>query len=167
VSSPHVEFSDPIAGFRLTRWLYALCWSGTERPSVLFERATTWLLTHKVLLPGTSTLERFVAKLRSRVETRLWRVLGRGITAAQRAQLENLLVIPAGSRVSLLDRLRSGPFRISSRALSRAIQRLEPIRELGIALPHAAQIPPNRIAGTARSPSRPAASRARGKRAAS
>ena len=25
----YVEFSDPIAGFRLTRWLYALCWRGT------------------------------------------------------------------------------------------------------------------------------------------
>jgi hypothetical protein len=32
-------------GFRLTRWLYALCWTGTDRPSVLFERATTWLAT--------------------------------------------------------------------------------------------------------------------------
>jgi hypothetical protein len=95
----YFEFSDPIGGFRLTRWLYALCWTGTERPSVLFERATTWLLAHKVLLPGASTLERFVAKLRSRVETRLWRLLGRSINSAQRAQLENLLVIPAGNRV--------------------------------------------------------------------
>jgi hypothetical protein len=81
---------------------------------------------------------------------RLWRVLGCGITAAQRTQLENLLVTPAGSRVSLLDRLRSGTFRISSRALTRAIERLESIRELGIALPHAAQIPPTRIASLAR-----------------
>ena len=59
-------------------------------------------------------------------------------------------VVVITGRVSLLDRLRSGPFRISSRALSRAIERLEPIRELGIALPHAAQIPPNRIASLAR-----------------
>jgi hypothetical protein len=28
------EFVDPLAGFRLARWLYALCWTGTERPSV-------------------------------------------------------------------------------------------------------------------------------------
>jgi hypothetical protein len=28
------EFVDPSAGFRLARWLYALCWTGTERPSV-------------------------------------------------------------------------------------------------------------------------------------
>ena len=30
------EFADPIARFRLTRWLYALCWTGTERPRRTF-----------------------------------------------------------------------------------------------------------------------------------
>lgn len=48
----YVEFTEPLIAFRFTRWLYALCWTGTDRPSVLFERATTWLVTHKVLLPG-------------------------------------------------------------------------------------------------------------------
>ena len=53
---------------RVTRCLYALCWTGTDRPSVLFERATIWLMTHKVLLPGCSTLERYIARLRNRVD---------------------------------------------------------------------------------------------------
>jgi hypothetical protein len=82
------DLTEPRVGFRLTRWLYGLCWTGTERPSKLFERATAWLLAHKILLPGCSTLERFVVRLRSRVETRLWRLLGRGITAEQRKRLE-------------------------------------------------------------------------------
>lgn len=64
-------FNEPSAGFRLTRWLYAQCWTGTERPSVLFDRATTWMLAQRVLLPGASVLERFVARLRDRVEARL------------------------------------------------------------------------------------------------
>ena len=54
------DLADRAAGFGLTRWLYAQCWTGTERPSALFDRATTWMLAHKVLLPGATTLERFV-----------------------------------------------------------------------------------------------------------
>nr|WP_313482401.1 DUF4158 domain-containing protein [Pseudomonas sp.] len=69
------HFTDPASGFRLSRWLYALCWTGTDRPGVLFERATSWLLTQKVLLPRVSQLERFIAHLRSRVEERLWYTL--------------------------------------------------------------------------------------------
>lgn len=44
------HFTDHDVGFRLCRWLYALCWTGTDRPGVLFERATAWLLTQKVAL---------------------------------------------------------------------------------------------------------------------
>ena len=45
-------FTDLGVAFRLNRFLYALCWIGTERPSALFERAIAWLLAAKVLLPG-------------------------------------------------------------------------------------------------------------------
>ncbi|MDB5773572.1 MAG: hypothetical protein JWM42_3946, partial [Burkholderia sp.] len=34
-------------------------------------RATVWLLSHKILLPGATVLERFIASLRQRVEKRL------------------------------------------------------------------------------------------------
>ncbi len=71
----YVEITERRIGFRLTRWLYALCWTGTDRPTVLFERTVTWLVTHKVLLPGCSTLERYIAtyavELRSVCGTRL------------------------------------------------------------------------------------------------
>ncbi|WP_246765501.1 DUF4158 domain-containing protein [Aminobacter sp. SR38] len=30
--------------FRLNRFLYALCWTGSDRPSALFDRAVAWLL---------------------------------------------------------------------------------------------------------------------------
>ena len=69
------EFTDGVARYRLTRWLYALCWTGTDRPSVLFDRATAWLVTEKVLLPGASALERLVARIRARAAQRLWRSL--------------------------------------------------------------------------------------------
>ena len=146
----YCEFVDPSAGFRLTRWLYALCWTGTERPSVLFDRATAWLLTHKVLLPGSSVLERFVAQLRSRVELRVWRLLGQGVTRSQRTQLEALLAVPEGSRASWIDKLRSGPVTVSGPALTGAVLRLKSVRDMGIELPLAGSIPQSRLAALAR-----------------
>ena len=34
-------FADIKVGLRFTRWLYAICWTGTDRPGELFNRATT------------------------------------------------------------------------------------------------------------------------------
>jgi hypothetical protein len=143
-------FNQPAVGFRLSRWLYAQCWTGTERPSVLFDRATTWMLAQRVLLPGASVLERFVARLRDRVEARLWKLLGRDITEAQQSRLEALLRVPDGARFSQLDELRTGPVMVSSPALVRALERLKSVRGLGIVIPQAAMIPPSRIASLAR-----------------
>lgn len=144
------NFTEPAVGLRLSRWLYALCWTGTDRPSVLFERATTWLLTHKVLLPGVSQLERFVATLRSRVEERLWKTLGRGVSATQRQQLLALLQVETGQRRSQLDLLRSGPTMVSAPSFIRALQRLDRVRGFGVKLHASGGVPPSRIAALAR-----------------
>lgn len=146
----YVEITEQRAAFRLTRWLYALCWTGTDRPSVLFERAITWLVMHKVLLPGCSTLERYIARLRSRVEERLWRSLANGVDQEQQMKLENLLVVPAGTRSSQLDRLRVGPLTVSGPSLVKALLRLRSVRDLGIVLPSVARIPAIRMAALAR-----------------
>ncbi len=142
--------NDRQAGFALARWLYAHCWTGTDRPSVLFDRATSWMLAQKVLLPGVSVLERFVARLRERVELRLCRLLGSQLTSAQQTQLEALLEVPPGKRYSPLERLRSGPVSVSGPSLVRALERLRTVRDLGITIPDTVSIPPSRIAVLAR-----------------
>ena len=83
------DFGDPLSRCRLARWLYALCRTGTDRPSVLFDRATAWLVTEKVLLPGASALERLIARIRARAGRRLWRALARDVTCEQRVQTMN------------------------------------------------------------------------------
>jgi TnpA family transposase len=142
--------TDPAVGFAFARWLYAQCRTGTDRPGVLFDRATSWMLAQKVLLPGASVLERFVARLRDRVDARLCRLLGSQLSASQRTQLEALLQVPPGTRYSPLERLRSGPVRVSGPSLVRALERLRDVRDLGIGMPVTVSIPANRIAVLAR-----------------
>jgi TnpA family transposase len=145
------EFMDKGVRFRLGRLLCAMCWIGTDRPSVLFDHASAWLIGNKVLLPGITILERFIAEIRSRMETRLWTLLGRNVNADQRARLEKLLTIADdGGRQSWFDKLRKGPVRISAPALVDALERIETVRALGIILPAASNIPQSRLASLAR-----------------
>ena len=109
------DFSDWPIQFRLNRWLYALCWTGTDRPSILFDRATAWLVSHKVLLPGVSVLERLVSRLRSRAQERLWRLLISGLTPQNYTCFETLLTVLPGERKSQLDRLRPARLAVARR----------------------------------------------------
>jgi Domain of unknown function (DUF4158) len=104
------EFTDPSERFRLNRWLYALCWTGTDRPSALFDRAIAWLITHKILLPGVTVLERHIVRIRTRAQERVWLRLTQAVSAETKAKLEALLMVPEEGHVSMLDRLRKGPF---------------------------------------------------------
>lgn len=143
-------FTEVGVGLRLSRWLYALCWTGTDRPGELFKRATTWLLANKVLLPGVTVLERFITQLRSRVEKYLWRTLARNVAPDQRRRLQELLKVAEGERASRLEKLRTGPVKVSGPSLIRSLKRLEDARSLEIRLPSSARIPPGRIAVLAR-----------------
>ena len=145
------EFMDKGVRFRLGRLLCAMCWTGPDRPSVLFDHACAWLIANKILLPGFTTIERFIAEIRSRMEIRLWKYLTKNVTAIQQEQLENLLtLVEEGSRQSWLDRLRKGPTRISAPALVAALDRITTIRDLGISLSSASHIPQTRLAALAR-----------------
>lgn len=145
------EFVDKGVRFRLGRRLCAMCWTGTDRPSVLFDHASAWLIGHKVLLPGVTILERFIAEIRARMETRLWVLLGQSVNTDQRARLEKLLTIADdGGRQSWFDKLRKGPVRISAPALVKALERVDTVRALGITLPGASNIPQSRLASLAR-----------------
>ena len=136
--------------FRFHRFLYALCWTGTDRPSTLFDRAVAWLQSAKVILPGISVLERAVARVRARAHAYLHRRLTETLTAGQRERLDRLVTVPANERQSPLDRLRDGPFMQSGPEISRAIGRLTEIRSLAEGLPELDRVPPGKAAALAR-----------------
>ena len=103
--------SSPIrsAQWRLIRWLYALCWTGTDRPSALFDRATAWLVAHKVLLPGASVLERIDCPRADPRQQPPVAAAGAPDHARTEGAARCLLVVPEGGRQSPFDRLRQGP----------------------------------------------------------
>jgi TnpA family transposase len=115
---------DGRARFRLTRWLYALCWAGDDRPSLLIDRATAWLVGNKVLLPGISTIERLVAQIRHRA----WRILAGALTPEQRQHAEALLDAGRSEPSMTFERLRAAPTRRSPTELIRSLERLDAIR---------------------------------------
>lgn len=144
------DFSNPLAQFRLNRWLYALCWTGTDRPGVLFDRAMAWLTTHKILLPGVTVLERHVMRVRSRAQERVWSALIRAVSPETKEKLEALLRVPDSGHHSVLDRLRKGPFRRSAPELVRSLRRIDDVRALGIDVTVWRHVPPSRIQSLAR-----------------
>ena len=143
------QFNDQPHHFTLTRWLLARAWLGGERPIALFEGATGWLIERKVLLPGATTLERLVAQVRHRANSRLWRLLAAAPAADQKARLKQLLKTDDTGQ-SKLDQLRRGPRRLSSPELVRALDRLTEIRALGAGALDLNRIPARRIRMLAR-----------------
>ncbi len=142
--------TDPFVAFRLNRFLYALCWTGTDRPSALFERAVAWLQAAKIVLPGLSVLERTVARVRARTHAYLHRRLTETLTREQRARLDLLVTVPDNERQSPLDRLRDGPYIQSGREIGRAVARLTEVRGLANGLPELDRVPPGKAAALAR-----------------
>ena len=141
---------DKAAGFRLTRWLYVLCWTGDDRPGLLFDRATTWLLAHKVLLPGITTLERLINRVRHRATLRLWNRLTHALSDEHRQKLTALVTADDATLVTLED-LRAAPKRRSPTELLRHLERIDAIRSHGLSLPPSADLPAAPLGRLARS----------------
>lgn len=116
------------ARFRLTRWLYALCWSGDDDPGPLIERATSWLIVNKVLLPGVSVLERFMGRIRDRAQKRLWKRLVAALSEEQSERIANLFDKTDEISFAALDALRSVPTQRSSGEFLHHLDRLDAIR---------------------------------------
>ncbi len=144
------EFSDPAEQFALMRWLYTRAWYSAERPVVLFDLATARLVKGKVLLPGVTTLERFVARIRDQASERLWHRLFVLLDEAQSKRLLQLLDKVPGSRFSRLELLQRSPTRQSTPGLLGALQRLQEIRELGVGHLDLSMFPPSRLHALAR-----------------
>ena len=108
------------------------------------------MLAHTVLWPGATTRARVVAKLRPRVDGRVWRGLARGISPPPPRRREDRWRVPDEGRSSSLVTRRTGAAMVRGPAWVRALERLNAVRRLSITVPAAAAIAPPRMAALAR-----------------
>lgn len=144
------DFNEHPWAFRLTRLLYTKTWISNERPSLMFDFATAWLIQNKILLPGPSTISRLISEIRERSYDRLWLRLSSLPTSEQKSKLETLLEVPEGMRTSSFDQYRKGPTAISSKAFNAAMVRYTELLTFGIHELNFSNIPPVRLRDLAR-----------------
>ncbi|MHA0044111.1 Tn3 family transposase [Deinococcus sp. PEB2-63] len=148
----HLDYQPfgEVQAFRFIRWLYAQVATSTVRPSVLFDLATAHLVSQRVVLPGVSTLARLIARVRDRLSRKTFEGLSHRLTPAQRANLEALLVLPEGERLTPLEVLRTSPTRVTAPALLAASLRIKQLREIGVSSLDLGDVPEGRRALLAR-----------------
>ncbi|WP_304523680.1 DUF4158 domain-containing protein [Actinocorallia sp. API 0066] len=133
-------------------WVAARSWTSGDGPKAIFNDGVGWLRERRVLLPGVSTLVRLVARARDETTKRLWGVLEGLLSVGQRHVLDQLLEVPAGVRVSDLERWRKGVVpRASGPSVIKALDQVSEIGALDLAgLGAEGLVPPRRLGELAR-----------------
>ena len=139
-----------VAEVELAGWIADRAWTTGDGPKALFEGAVVWRRDRRVLLPGRSRLARLVAQERERSTQRLFDVFASMVTPTQAVQLEALLEVPDGARVSVLERLRTGPTSQSVAGLIGALDRVVEIETLGFTAIDTEVVPARRLVELAR-----------------
>lgn len=142
------DFSEASSEFR--EFLAARAWTSNNGPRALFDRATAWLVEHKVLLPGATALAKVVAAERAAAMERLWDLILESVDAELRDRLNRLLEVDPGSRYSVLERLRTSPAKITGLELERALRRVADVRKIGAGQVDVSALPENRLQALAR-----------------
>ena len=97
-----------------------------------------------------STLVRLVGRVREEAQQRLWDTLAGLPTRSQARQLEGLLEVALGARVSDLDRLRKGPVTASGKSMVTALERVAEIAGFGLGSFNLGAVPRRRLVELAR-----------------
>ncbi|MER5321695.1 DUF4158 domain-containing protein [Streptosporangium roseum] len=144
----HESWEGRVLAKRFRTFLHGRAWTHAEGPTALFDQSVAWLRRHRVLLPGVTVLERLVASVREQADERLYATVARQVEradAALRRELSGLLVVPAGARMSELERLRQAPKRQSGTEMARALQRVDDIARFRLGRVRVDKVPVRRL----------------------
>ncbi|MFI6182986.1 Tn3 family transposase [Nonomuraea sp. NPDC051191] len=143
-ASGWIDFAEVEPG--LARWIAARAFTTGEGPKALFDAAVAELRSRPVLMPGVHRLARLVAREREKATKRLWDSLYDLLNDEQRRVLAELVEVPAGARISTLERLRRPVVKASGPQMERALERVAEIAALGVGEVDVSVIPPRRMA---------------------
>jgi TnpA family transposase len=101
-------------------------------PQDLFERAESYLLTERILLPGTSVLERLIIHVCAEVHTELYDVIYQQLSTDLRETLEQMLMASKDEQGSFFSQLKVYPPQASISSLRTYIQRYFALVSTGI-----------------------------------
>lgn len=135
----------------LSAWIDARAWTTGDGPKAIFLDAVAWLRKRRVLLPGVTTLSRLVARVRDEATQRLFITLASLPSPVQLGKLDRLLDVPAGGRISDLERWRRAPVKASGPSMVKALDRVTEIGAVGLgAIDLDAVVPRRRVLELAR-----------------
>ena len=133
----------------LAGWLLPIALT-TDVGTVLVGAVMDELRERKVLAPALSTIERLAWETRRRAERLVFVRLTAALTDVQRAQLDALLVVQPGARMTALAMLRQPPRRPTPATFMGLAERLQTIRAIGINPEVARKVHPTRLVRLAR-----------------
>ena len=133
----------------LAGWLLPIALT-TEVGTVLVGALIDELRERKVLAPALSTIERLAWETRRRAERLVFVRLTAALTDAQRAQLDALLMVQPGARMTTLAMLRQPPRRPTPATFMGLAERLQTIRAIGLNPDVARKVHPTRLVRLAR-----------------
>src|SRR6266568_1536637 len=133
----------------LAGWLLPIALS-TDVGPVLVGALIDELRERKVLAPALSTIERLAWETRRRAERLVFVRLTAVLTDAQRGQLDALLVVAPGARMTTLAALRQPPRRPTPATFVALAERLQTIRAIGLNADVARQVHQTRLVRLAR-----------------
>jgi len=133
----------------LAGWLLPIALS-TDVGPVLVGALVDEMRERKVLAPALSTIERLAWETRRRAERLVFVRLTAALTDVQRAQLDGLLVMKPGARMTALAMLRQPPRRPTPATFIALAERLQTIRAIGLKPDVARQVHQTRLVRLAR-----------------
>lgn len=122
---------DDEAQSRLQKWLEQQALQA-HLPDELFLRAERYLLAERVVLPGSSVLERLIISVCSETHEQLFKILCDRLTPELRTAIDNLLVVHPGEQRSLFYLLKEYPPSATISSIQSYLERYRKLEGTGI-----------------------------------